>query len=120
MCFYLLFQFISAGYAAHLEDLMQPGASRPASGNGIFLLRKSCFSLPSMKKRASKRPLSHTTSNLEASGFMRQESSNTQTLISVNDQGNTMLEPVLPSFGSAVRARGTSPRPKMTFENQPR
>jgi len=48
-------------------------------------------------------------------GITRQESSSPQTLITVSEQGHTVLQPVQPSFGTAVRARGTSPRPKMTL-----
>lgn len=98
---------------------MNPGGSRPASGNAVFLLRKTCFSLPSAEnKRSSKqRPASTmTTGQLELPPFARQESSSPQTLITVSEQGNTLLQPVQPSFGAAVRARGTSPRPKMSLD----
>jgi len=97
---------------------MNPGGSRPASGNAIFLMRKTCFSLPcSEHKRSSKhRPMSsQVASQLDVPGITRQESSSPQTLITVSEQGHTVLQPVQPSFGTAVRARGTSPRPKMTL-----
>lgn len=94
---------------------MNPGGSRPASGNAVFLMRKTCFSLPSVEqKRSSKhRPFS-AQGQLDVPGFTRQESSNLQTLITVSDQGNTLLQA---SLGTAVRARGTSPRPKMSLDS---
>ncbi|XP_052247564.1 protein retinal degeneration B-like isoform X1 [Dreissena polymorpha] len=112
--------FISDGYAAHLEVLMTPGGSRPASGNAVFLLHKACFCLPSANKRNSK---ARQSMNLSPSGsqkdgmFTRQESHASQTLITVGEQGNTLLQSVQPSFGAAVRARGTSPRPKLLLDN---
>ena len=96
---------------------MIPGASRPASGNAKIMLRKSCFSLPTQteSKRSSKnRPDSSSlrANSIDIPGFMRQESGVAQTLITVDDSGNTLLQPV----GSATRTRGVSPRPKLSFE----
>ena len=96
---------------------MTPGASRPASGNAKHMLRKSCFSLPSQieNKRSSKnRPDSSSlrANSVDIPGFMRQESGISQTLITVDDSGNTLLQPI----GPASRTRGVSPRPKLTFE----
>lgn len=122
MCKYL--QFISNGYAAHLEILnstLNPGGSRPASGNAVFLLRKTCFCLPSHEKRGSKHRSSSyvppISGQSELTGLTRPESgAGPQVSITISDQGNTLLQPVQPSFGSAVRARGTSPRPKMSLD----
>ncbi|XP_053375025.1 protein retinal degeneration B-like isoform X3 [Mercenaria mercenaria] len=112
--------FMTSGYAAHLEFLMSPGGSRPASGNAVFLLRKTCFSLRTSEKRGSKHRSSNASTlsgQLEIPGVSRPESgAGPQTLITVSDQGNTLLQPVQPSFGAAVRARGTSPRPKMSLD----
>ncbi|XP_052801776.1 protein retinal degeneration B-like isoform X2 [Mya arenaria] len=112
--------FISAGYAAHLENLMSPGGSRPASGNAVFLLRKTCFSLPSSdSKRSSKhRPASGLTvsGSADIPAIARPDNSTAQTHITISDQGNTLLQPVQAGFGAAVRARGTSPRPKMALD----
>ena len=113
-----LFQFIPSGYATHLEQLLIPGASRPASGNAKHMFRKSCFNLPTPteNKRSSKnRPDSSTlrSNSVDIPGFMRQESAVPQTLITVDESGNTLLQPV---GGGAGRARGVSPRPKISFE----
>lgn len=107
--------FIPSGYAIHLDQLMIPGASRPASGNAKLMLRKSCFNLPMENKRSSKnRPDSSSlrANSVDIPGFMRQESGYSQTLITVDDSGNTLLQPI----GAAARARGVSPRPKISFE----
>ena len=113
-----LFQFIPSGYAIHLEQLMIPGASRPASGNAKHMLRKSCFNLPAPNenKRSSKnRPDSSTlrSNSIDIPGFMRQESGVAQTLITVDESGNTLLQPI---GGGTGRPRGVSPRPKIAFE----
>ncbi|XP_060558830.1 protein retinal degeneration B-like isoform X3 [Ruditapes philippinarum] len=112
--------FMTSGYAAHLEFLMSPVGSRPASGNAVFLLRKTCFSLPTSEKRGSKHRASNVSTlsgQFDIPGVSRPESgAGPQTLITVSDQGNTLLQPVQPSFGAAVRARGTSPRPKMSLD----
>ncbi|WAR03801.1 PITM1-like protein [Mya arenaria] len=97
--------FISAGYAAHLENLMSPGGSRPASGNAVFLLRKTCFSLPSSdSKRSSKhRPASGLTvsGSADIPAIARPDNSTAQTHITISDQGNTLLQPVQAGFGAA-------------------
>ncbi|KAL4223794.1 Membrane-associated phosphatidylinositol transfer protein 2 [Mactra antiquata] len=115
--------FISSGYAIHLEYLnsnLNPGGSRPASGNAVYLLRKTCFSLPFNEKRGSKHRSSSyapVVGGQNELGISRPESgAGPQVSITVSDQGNTLLQPVQPSFGSAARARGTSPRPKMTLD----
>jgi hypothetical protein len=116
-----MFQFLSSGYASHLEILTSPGGSRPASGNAVFLLSKKCFSLPSSDKRSSKNRFSDiplTPRQFEVPIMARQDSAaSAQTLITISDQGNTLLQPVQPSFGAAAKARGTSPRPKMSLDS---
>lgn len=112
-------QIISEGYATHLTDLTAPGGSRQAVGNARMFLRKSCFGLP--VQTDSKKLVKRTTSNQSSqtgcdfSRLSRKDSRLSQPQITVSDSGNTLLEAGQATFDSATRARGVSPRPKLSL-----
>lgn len=57
-------QILSDGYAAHLNDLMMHGRSRPAQGNARMVIPRGCFGLPGQnmglrRRRSAKRTTSY-------------------------------------------------------------
>lgn len=103
-----IFQIISDGYAAHLNGLMDPGASRPATGNARMFLRKSCFRLPTQgeSKKVAKRTISYPGPATKVNEFLR--------LPDTGPGPTKIIVPDIPvgddeCYGSASRARGKSP-----------
>ncbi|PVD31481.1 hypothetical protein C0Q70_06893 [Pomacea canaliculata] len=101
-------QIISDGYAAHLNGLMDPGASRPATGNARMFLRKSCFRLPTQgeSKKVAKRTISYPGPATKVNEFLR--------LPDTGPGPTKIIVPDIPvgddeCYGSASRARGKSP-----------
>ena len=119
---------LADGYASHLEDVSQAGASRQASGNARFFLRKSCFSLPGQSSKfksshavaaaASSKRLVRKT--LSMPGGTRRDFGMTpsvrggqgQTFAVVSENGNTVLDPGVAGEASS-RNRGVMTRPKI-------
>ncbi|KAL8584719.1 hypothetical protein ACOMHN_035639 [Nucella lapillus] len=102
-------QVVSDGYAAHLNNLLDPGALRPATGNARLFLRKSCFRLPvaSDAKKTAKRTVSYPGSSSKGGDFLR-----------LPDAGPGPTKIIVPDIaageedsygGGAARARGMSP-----------
>lgn len=114
---FLCLQVLTDGYAAHLNILTTPGGSRPAVGNARLFIRKSCFSLPTQSdgKRMARRTASlpHKSRKQGTSSITVCDNFDQPITIAVSDAGNTVLETNQSSVGKAVRARGTSPRPKI-------
>ena len=104
-------QILSEGYAAHLNSLQ--GISRPASGNARMFIRRSCFSLPGQHRASSKRSVRKTVS-LPQRGSMRENLLKDKENIRINESGVTIVEPGLSTAGTASRARGSSPRVKIS------
>lgn len=101
-------QVIADGYAAHLNNLMDPGALRPATGNARMFLRKSCFRLPSNteSKKTAKRTVSYPGTAGKGAEFLR--------LPDTAPGPTKIIVPDVPigeedGFGGAARARGKSP-----------
>lgn len=106
-------QVLSDGYAVHLNELTEHGGSRPASGNARMFLRRSCFSLPGQHRPSNKRSVRKTVS-LPQRGSMREKLLTDKENIRVNETGVTIVEPGLSTAGTASRARGSSPRVKIS------
>ncbi|ELU13727.1 hypothetical protein CAPTEDRAFT_169194 [Capitella teleta] len=108
---------ISEGYASHLALLSSsPSISRPAQGNARLFLRKSCFSLPGqMPRPGSKRPVRKSCSlpykPSAAKELGKKTSLQEPASILISESGNTLVAGGGPS---ASRARGFSPRPKLS------
>ncbi|XP_064618758.1 protein retinal degeneration B-like isoform X2 [Lineus longissimus] len=111
------------GYAAHLSALLAHGGSKAAVGNARMVIRKGCFGLPGQLKRgkSSKKYAKRTTSlPPQASGSSAPEfKCHHDSLavespgIGISQAGNTVVDQGVPDHGVAMRARGSSPRPKV-------
>nr|CFW94244.1 Eka-PI transferase 1 protein [Euperipatoides kanangrensis] len=94
-------QILSEGYAAHLNDLMTHGRSRPAQGNARMFIRKGCFGLPGLGKEHQRKKSAKRTTSYPVSASQGQP-----TIITTGSDLGTE---------TVVRSRGTSLRPKVTF-----
>lgn len=98
---------------------MDPGASRPATGNARMFLRKSCFRLPNQSdsKKSAKRTVSYPGPGKNAEFLRLPDMGPGPTKIIVPDHPVGEEE----GFGSAMRARGKSPmiqKPSVSKSNR--
>lgn len=115
-------QIISDGYAAHLNNLTELGALRPATGNARLFLRKSCFRLPTAgdNKRAAKRTCSYPGSSAHKGpeGFRLPDTAPGPTQIVVPEIGSCVVVEEEGYGGGAVKARGNSPAVQKSVSNR--
>lgn len=93
-----IFQVVSDGYAAHLQDLQLNRQVAPSTGNARLFLQKSSFILPGQKSKKSSLQRGHACSERVPA-------------ISVNGAGTTSVDAgVEGGFSNSSKVRGRSPR----------
>ena len=112
---------LTDGYAAHLHQL-HAGYARSAVGNARLFIRKGCINAPIVveaTKKALKRLSSNTIANPAGSSNTSDVVRPIDAVISVGEGGNTRVQNSYLDY-SASRARGTSPRPKISLHDVPK